>query len=127
MTRLRRFEKLVAGRPDDPLAHLVLAEASLDAKLWGQARAHLLAALDVRPSARAYSLLARLEEEEYGDRETARRWREQAAGAPADPVWLCRACGKEAAGWSLACPHCRAIDRLELAAPKVPAAGLAAS
>jgi HemY protein len=112
MQRLRRMEKLVAGRPDDPLAHMALAEAALAAQTWGVARAHLLKVVEAQPSGAPYRLLARLEQDEYGDRDAARKWLDKAASAPPDAAWSCGACGKPAAEWSLTCPHCGALDRL---------------
>ncbi|HVI53119.1 MAG TPA: heme biosynthesis HemY N-terminal domain-containing protein [Candidatus Sulfotelmatobacter sp.] len=76
---LRRLEKLVSGRPDALESHLVIAEAALDAKIWGQARKHLLAAADLRPTAQTYRLLARLERLEYKNEEAARAWESRIA------------------------------------------------
>lgn len=83
LPRARRLEKLVASRPDDVESHLVLAQASFDAKLWGQARKHLLAAADARPSAAVFHLLARLEQAEYNNQAAAQVWLDKANAAAA--------------------------------------------
>ncbi len=110
LQRARRLEKLAAARPGDAESRLALGEASLNAKLWGQARKHLLAAAELRPSAEPYRLLARLEREEYGNQAAAQAWLDKAAAAPPGPAWQCGACGAKAASWSLSCPNCGAID-----------------
>ena len=125
LQRVRRLEKLVAGRPDDRASHLALAEASLEAKIWGQARKHLLAAAADHPTVRTYRLLARLEQAEYNDQAAAHKWLDQAAGAPPDPAWSCRECAATAARWSLACPQCGRLDSLAWAPPRAAPAQLA--
>ena len=57
LAQLQRLAKLVAARADAPEADLVLGEAALEAKLWGKARGHLLAAVKHSPSSRLYRLL----------------------------------------------------------------------
>lgn len=74
LSRLRRLEKLAAASPEAAESHLLIAEAALEAKIWGQARKHLLSLIDQRPSAQAYRLLARLERLEYKNEDAARAW-----------------------------------------------------
>jgi HemY protein len=118
LQRVRRVEKLVAGRPDDATSHLVQAEASLEAKIWGQARKHLLAAAADHPTVRTYRLLARLEVAEYNDQAAAQKWLDLGAKAPPDPTWVCRECAAAADRWSLACPQCGHLGSLAWAPPR---------
>jgi HemY protein len=118
LQRVRRLEKLAARRPEDVETHFMLGEASLEAKLWGQARRHLLAAAEARPSARTYGLLARLEQAQSGDNAAARAWLAKAAGAPADAIWVCRSCAATEGEWSLTCAKCGTIDSLAWAVPR---------
>lgn len=74
LDRLRRLEKLVSGRAGTLEGHLALADAAIDAKVWGSARKHLLAAADLAPGAVVYRRLARLERLEYKDEDAARAW-----------------------------------------------------
>jgi len=78
--QVKRMEKLRGLAPDHPEAHLSLAQASLDAQLWGEARAHLAPLVGAQPSPRICRMMARLEEEERGDLEAARDWLARAAG-----------------------------------------------
>lgn len=126
LARVRRLEKLVASRADDPQSLLVLGEASLDAKLWGQARKDLLAAAERQPTSGVFRLLARLEQAEYNDQAAAGRWLEKAATAPADPVWLCGRCGAESGGgWAALCPTCGALDSMTWRSPGAKPAAMA--
>ncbi|OAN50412.1 heme biosynthesis protein HemY [Magnetospirillum moscoviense] len=112
LDRVKRVEKLVRLNPDSACGHAALAEVALAAKLWGQARTHLEKAVELRPSAGLYILLARLEREEKGDETAARDWLVKAAGAGAEPAWTCQVCAKPADSWAIACPACGAVDSL---------------
>ena len=81
--QVKRFERLLSLNPDHPESHLALAEAALDADLWGEARRHLKAAGSEgdNPSPRLCRLMARLEESEHGDLELAHHWLARAAEA----------------------------------------------
>src|SRR5205814_6662443 len=95
LDRLKSFERLAAQNPDARETHLTVAEAALDAQLWGEARRHLEQALNaatpppmsksrnliqssstpavvegdeglVGPTPRLCLMMARLEEAEHG-------------------------------------------------------------
>lgn len=112
LQRVKRVEKLVRANPDSPDGHMALAEAALAAKLWGQARTHLEAALAERPTGGLYVLLAKLEREERQDEAAAAAWLAKSTTAPAEPAWVCTACNKSADAWSVTCPHCGTVDGL---------------
>ncbi|HYG86346.1 MAG TPA: heme biosynthesis HemY N-terminal domain-containing protein [Azospirillum sp.] len=119
LTRLKFFEKLAAQTPGHVESHLAVARASLEAELWGEARSHLMKALDLQPSQRVYRLLADLERAEHGNEEAAQSWLVQAVSAPPDPAWTCRACGAVSRDWSGLCGNCNAFDTLEWKTPQV--------
>src|SRR6185437_6917926 len=76
---------------------IALGEASLDAKLWGEARRHFMAAGagDDSPSPRLCRLMARIEEQEHGDNAAARAWLTRGANSrTADPAYVCEHCGE---------------------------------
>ena len=112
LDRLRRMEKLAACNPAHPEAHLIVAEAALAAKVWGQARKHLLILAESHPSVRGYRLLARLEQGEYNNAKAAQAWLDKLPDAPPDPAWQCGSCGTPASEWSALCHHCGAADGL---------------
>jgi len=127
LARAKHFEKLAGRNPDHPESRLLLASGALEAKLWGSARSHLQAALEARPSAGVYRRLAQLEEAEHGDQDAARRWLLEASEARPDPLWDCTSCGVPGGDWSLACPSCGALDRMEWRQPAARPAALEAS
>jgi HemY protein len=118
--RLMRIQRLVARRPADPESHLALAEAALEARLWGEARRALealAASADGGPTARACRLWAALEEAEHGDGAAARAWLARAAMAVPDPAWTCDLCGAAHAAWTPLCQRCGAYDKLRWRSP----------
>ena len=110
MEQLKRLGKLVMGNPYKPESHLTLAEASLRANLWGEARRHLESAAAQGETVRLCRLMAELEESEHKNGDKARAWLEKAATAAPDPTWVCESCGTVADDWT---PHCRACETLD--------------
>lgn len=77
LSEVKRFEALLAINPDAPEGHIALAEASLQASLWGEARTHLQKATKILgdpPPAHLCRLWASLEESEHGDLTKAHAW-----------------------------------------------------
>ncbi len=70
-------EKLVKMRPESPDGHALLGEISLRARLWGQARKHLLLAYEAAPILRHCMLMVRLEDAE-GNADGVRDWLDKA-------------------------------------------------
>ena len=86
--QVTRFERLLSLNPNHPESHIALAEAALDAELWGEARSHLegLANNDDQPEPRVCRLMAQLEESEHADLEKARYWLAKATGDEHTPT-----------------------------------------
>lgn len=112
LARVKRLEALVALDPDSADAHLALARAAIDARLWGVARGHLKRVLATRPGARVHRLLAALAEAEHGPGAEERGHLADAAHAAADPAWVCTACGGVNAVWGASCGQCGGFDTL---------------
>jgi HemY protein len=108
------LQRLAAQNPDAAESHLAIAEAALNARLWGEARRHLgLAAASAPapgPSRRLCLMMARLEDSEPGDPQAARTWLERAAGAPSDPCYVCERCPALSAEWHPVCAKCGGFD-----------------
>jgi HemY protein len=119
LQRLRHLERLAAAKPEHAESRLALAEAALDARLWGEARRHLekLVATEPCASARACRLMAEIEKAENADAAAAERWRARAEAAEPDPVWVCEKCGAQSLRWSALCGHCGAFDSMTHRAP----------
>lgn len=115
--RFKRLHALTERAPDAVESRLTVAEAALDAELWGEARVQLEALSGADLTARACRLRSRLEESEHDDGRAARTWLERASSAPADPAWTCSTCGAVAPDWSAICGHCGEFDTLAWTPP----------
>ena len=132
LERLKQVERLAAFHSGHVESRLALAAAALEARLWGEARRHLMAACadgeDAAPP-RLCRMMAELEEAEHGDHAAARGWLARAAtNASLDPAWACASCGAESAQFTPLCPSCRSFATLAWrdagstrAAPPLPA------
>jgi HemY protein len=109
LKRVKRYEKLLSFNPDHPESHIALAEAALDAELWGEARNHLEKAAGDDPPARVCRMMADLEERSGEHPENARSWLLRASAAPPDPAWICSDCGAAWDDWSPVCGDCNAL------------------
>jgi len=118
--RAKRFERLARSAPDLPESHLALAEAALDAGLWGEARTHLGKVIEAGsdPGARACRLMARVEETENHDHAAASTWLGRAAGSTGDAAWICQSCGAAAEQWHALCPACHGVATLRWEPPR---------
>lgn len=115
--RFKRLHALASRAADSVESRLTIAEAALDAELWGEARVQLEGLAGAELTVRACRLRARLEEAEHGDSRGARQWLERAGSAPADPAWTCGTCGAVAPDWSAVCGHCGEFDTLAWTPP----------
>ena len=151
LERLKSFERLAAQNPDARETHLAVAEAALDAQLWGEARRYLEQALSAPsppliarlpnpasfratpdpdenasltgPTPRLCLMMARLEQAEHGGGSGSREWLDRAVTAMPDPRYLCATCGGESLEWRSLCPHCGSFDALAWRTPAWAAAG----
>ena len=112
LERIAQVKKLTAAAPEHCESLVALAEAALEAQLWGEARKHLAKAAGGQPTERICRLMARLEEQEHGDAAKARSWLMRAADAPSDPAWVCDTCGALAERWAPHCGACNTFDSL---------------
>jgi len=117
LKRVGVVQKLVNAKPDDLESHLALAQAALDANLWGEARRHLEVAGGANPSVRVCRLMAEVEERAQSDQARIHEWLAKAANAPADKAWRCSACGAHHESWRSVCESCGAFGTLHWRAP----------
>jgi len=112
LDRVRAAKKLIQLNPGHPESRIALARASLEARLWGEARQSLdMALAETSPSpGRVCRMMAELEESENADQGRAREWLVRASQASADPVWVCDHCGNGVGEWSVTCGKCGEFD-----------------
>lgn len=124
LKRVKRAEALAAVNPDHRESRLLVAEAALDADLWGQARARLTPLQNEPVGPRFARLMARLEEGEHGNSKAALTWLHKAAenAATGDTAivpahWHCTACGHVPRQWTPSCPACNGFASVGWTAP----------
>jgi HemY protein len=117
LKRIGVARRLAAQKPDDVESHLVLAQAALEARLWGEARRHLENAGNAHPSVRVCRLMAEVEERAQGGQAKVHDWLARATTAPADRTWRCSACSAQHAGWRSVCESCSAFGTLQWREP----------
>ncbi len=117
LKRVGIVRKLVAQKPDDLESNLALAQAALDAGLWGEARRYLDAAGGTNSPVRVCRLMADVEERAHSDQAKVHEWLARAATAPADKAWRCSACGAHHEAWRSVCESCGAFGTLHWRAP----------
>ena len=106
LRRLRWFEKLVAIKPDSADGQIAAAKAAMDAGLSGEAKAYLIMAETLRPTAQIYRLRADLEEQTGRNATVIREWMDKASFAAPDSVWYCTLTRNVFENWSpVAEPH----------------------
>lgn len=117
LKRVRLAEKLAAKYRSHVESRLIIARASLEAELWGEARDELEILVKEAPSARVCALMAELLETENNDMVGAREWLRRATQAVADPAWVCKTCGDVSVDWSAVCGKCGDFDGKTWQAP----------
>jgi len=118
LKRVQRLKKLSVLNPGHPESKLALAQATLDAGLWEEARSHLWTTADgPLPSRRVCLMMAELEERGNGNQSRAREWRDKAAQAYPDTAWVCGHCNAVAEVWTSRCGQCSAFAVIEWRLP----------
>ena len=113
--RLKRADKLEALRPNNAEALFAVAEAALEARELGRARAKAEAAARLSPRESVFLLLADIEDAETGDQGRIRHWMNQALKAPRDPAWT--ADGVVSSEWRPVSPVSGRLDAFEWKTP----------
>jgi HemY protein len=125
LDQVKRIQRLTAGNPDHIESKVALARVNLAADLWGEARRHLDAAIEISEDAnvgvvdvgaRVYRLMADIELAEHDDGAAAGHWLAKASRP--DESWMCEACGADHGAWRAVCGHCGEFDTLRWRIPR---------
>lgn len=104
--RMRWYEKLVSINTESVHGQMAAAREAMESGLMNEARAYLVRAEKLGPSASLYRLFIKLERAAHADEETIRALEEKIYTAPPEPVWYCRKTGIVYDHWSpIARPH----------------------
>ena len=110
--RMTRFVPLTRVHPDHRETRLLLAELSLAAEDFPQARRALGDLAKNAPDARVLTIMAAIEKGEGADEVVIRAWLARAVSAPRGPQWTCDKCHTVHAAWEPLCQGCSAFDTL---------------
>lgn len=123
--KVKAAEKLAQTNPEHLESFIALAQAALEAKLWGQARANLDRAMaSGMATKRVFIMQAAIDEQENSinaDSQSAKRWLHLAASSPPDPAWVCNDCGHMGGEWQPYCPSCAGFDSARWRSPQADA------
>lgn len=121
LDKLKRAKKLASMRAGHPEGAIAVAEAAMSVGDWTAAREAMKPVLLGNPGQRACTIMADIEEGQYGDKGRMRDWLARAVRAPRDAVWV--ADGYVSAHWLPISPITGEVDAFEW---KVPVAQLGA-
>ena len=103
---LKWYEDLVAFKPDSAEGQMAAANAAMDLGYWGEARAYLMVAEKIYPSARLFRLQAVVEQNSTHNEESINKLIEKASEALPDKTWICHETGLTYDEWApIAMPH----------------------
>ena len=119
--RLERIKRLARSTPHSSEGPIAVATAAVEARNWSDAREALEPLLDSRLSARACTLMARIEGGEKQNAGAVREWLARAVHAPRDPAWT--ADGIVADSWAPISPVTGALDAFQWKVPLEAAIG----
>ena len=122
--RLKRFEKLLALRPEHEETKLLRAELNIAAEDFPAARRALGDLVETHPTARVLAIMAAVERGEGADDAVVRGWLARALTAPRGPQWCCDKCHNIQADWTPVCDNCGGFDTLSWREPVQGAAPL---
>ncbi len=112
LKRMNAIKDLVKENSNLHESRLEIAQEAISCKIWGVAKKHLDQLVSNSPSVRTHRLMAKLFQEQYGDKESANKWLNKALNAPSDPEWICEACFKIHVDWTVACMSCNSLDSI---------------
>lgn len=108
------LQELLNENKDAEINALAMADASLKARLWGQAKGLLEKYLAVKPnSKRALLMMAEIATANR-DEKAAVEYGEKAAVAENEPAYFCSACNTAFGEWHTVCPTCHTLGTMSV-------------
>jgi HemY protein len=115
--RVKRFAMLTDVNPDHPETRMLKAELLIAAEDFPAARRALGDLAEVKPTARAATIMAAIERGMGADDAVVRGWLARALTAPRGPQWVCGKCHNIHRDWQPVCSNCGAFDTLAWTEP----------
>jgi HemY protein len=116
--RLKRFETLIAARPDHEESRLLRAELSIAAEDFPAARRAMGTLAQAHPTARALTIMAAIERGEGSPDTVVRGWLARAVTAGRGPQWVCDNCHNIEPHWAPVCANCGGFDTFSWREPQ---------
>lgn len=106
---VKNVEELIRENPSAVLNDLILADSSIKAQLWGQAKTSLEKYLQSEPfSKKALTMMAEVAERSK-DEAMASEYKDRAAQAEDEAPYRCSVCLTEFNDWHVVCPVCHTL------------------
>ncbi len=112
---VKDVEELIAGNPKAVINDLVLADCSLKARLWGQAKSAVNRYLAGHPDSKRALMMAEEIAACNQDEKAADEYRERASDAPAEMPYYCEVCHTPFEKDHTTCPVCHTLGAIHLA------------
>lgn len=104
--KLAWFEKLVEWDGNSAEAHIAVAKAAMQLEFWGEAKAHLIAAEKLYPTAQVFHMRTIVEQNITHNDDKVEDVLEKASTAMPHKVWTCQETGMVYDQWSaISMPH----------------------
>jgi HemY protein len=110
--RRKRFDALIAARPDDMESKLLKAELALSDEDFPAARKALGPLAETHPTTRSLAIMAAVERGTGAPDAVVSGWLAKALSASRGPQWICDKCNQVHTHWVPICEHCGAFDTL---------------
>lgn len=108
------LQDLLDENKDAEINALVMADASLKARLWGQAKGLLDKYLAIKPNSKRALLLMSEVATANRDEKAAVEYGEKAAVAETEPMYCCSACKTAFNEWHTVCPTCHTLGTMSV-------------
>ena len=115
--RTKRFEPLLALKPDHPETMMLKAELNIAVENFPAARRALGDLHETAPTARSLTIMAAIERGEGAPDSLVRAWLAKALTASRGPQWTCEKCHNIHSDWVPICSNCGAFDTLSWVEP----------
>ena len=115
--RKSRFERMIGKGSAHPEARMLMAELSLAADDFPEARREIARLPEDRPTVRSLAIMAAIERGEGADDAVIRGWLAKAVSASRGPQWVCGNCNRSHTEWIPVCAGCEGFDTLEWTDP----------
>lgn len=110
--RIKRFQALIAMRPDHEESKLLLAELNIAAENFPAARRAMGDLAAEHPTQRTLTIMAAIERGEGAEDAVVRGWLARALTASRGPQWVCDTCSNIQSDWAPVCDNCGGFDTL---------------